>query len=215
MAVPIAVGDPSPAWLLPGHRPWLNASRDFGAPRKPRKGETVPRFHTGVDLVAPAGTVVVAAESGTVVAVIGWDGPNTAGLVVRGDSGLILVYGGLDPRSIPAKGARVWKGEPIGTIGTYPNGGQMAHIETWWGRTDRPAWYQGSTWPEGLRDPRQYLLSMSEAIIMDPEHVGPGPAPPAPYYPPEPEPAPSSSSGGAGIVALLIFVAAIASDGDS
>lgn len=138
-AVRPAVDGPDPAWPVPGYTKFSRSS--FGGDRPSVRAPGVPptRYHAGVDIKAPRGTVVVAMEDGTIVAIEGWRSRKgfpertTKALLIQLDSGPVLVYGALIPNSWEAyglsKGSRVRRGDPVGLIGTYPEGDQMLHIE--------------------------------------------------------------------------------------
>ena len=68
----------------------------------------------GIDISAPAGTPVRAAEAGTVAAVTA-DTEGTPILVIRHADGLLTVYAGIDGVTL-TKGAAVTRGQVIGTV---------------------------------------------------------------------------------------------------
>jgi murein DD-endopeptidase MepM/ murein hydrolase activator NlpD len=72
--------------------------------------------HTGDDIGAPAGSTIVAAQSG-VVTQSGWE--SGYGRVVRIDhgGGIVTLYAHM-ARSFVGAGQRVTQGEPIGTVGS-------------------------------------------------------------------------------------------------
>jgi murein DD-endopeptidase MepM/ murein hydrolase activator NlpD len=114
---------PLTAWPVPGHVE-LNR-RDphrgqgggaFGSPRDHGGGS-----HTGVDITAPVGSPIVAAEDGTVVAIH----PNpsrTYGnqIVIEHPGGIYTQYGHLGRIDV-APGAVVRSGDAIGLSGTTGN----------------------------------------------------------------------------------------------
>jgi murein DD-endopeptidase MepM/ murein hydrolase activator NlpD len=93
-------------------------------------------FHTGLDLAAPLGTPVLAAEGGMVAAVAsGTTGYGT--YVVIGHAGeLTTLYGHLLQPLVSA-GERVARGQPIGLLGSTGNStGPHCHFEV--RSADRP-----------------------------------------------------------------------------
>lgn len=221
--VPYAVGAESPSWVLASPKT-QTPKGDFGADRPPRK-ETPDkgrRWHTGVDLGAPRGAPVFATEPGTIVGWSGWDGPQTAALFVETDTGLLLVYGALEPDSWAqlglTRGSRVGQGQQLATVGVYPGGGTMLHFETWSAGSKRTRWFQSDPPPPGIRDPRQYLaLARITGPVVVPDVIpAPQPAPsPAPRPAPAPAP-PSDAGGGAGVVlaGLVLMYSLFAGEDD-
>jgi len=146
--LPMAAGDPAPAWLLPGVAPkfavWsVGGGRPFNCTL-----ETCERWHAGIDLTgAPDGATIVAPEDALVVGIDrGWsEGAKAAFL--RTKTGLFLVLGGFKAGShkeFDIQTAReVRKGEKLGRIlGSYG----MIHLETYAaeGRATRP-WRRSAT----------------------------------------------------------------------
>jgi murein DD-endopeptidase MepM/ murein hydrolase activator NlpD len=98
--------------------------RQFGARRAGGK-----RKHAGCDLVAPIGTPVRAVEDGTVTTIRDFY-HDTWYIAV--DHGIFTVrYGEVSPRFPPGirEGAKVKKGQIIGTIGRLSGGSHMLHFE--------------------------------------------------------------------------------------
>lgn len=156
----------APLWPLPGvsSKGKPTSLGSFGAPRK--QGT---KFHAGVDLGAPEGTVVVAPEDGTLVRDQGWDGLNAKALLLETarPGGPVLLFGGVAPGSWPVneKGRLdkrfVRRGEPIAVIGRYPNGGTMLHFETYVrGTRQNRKWFQMRPKPGSLIDPTPYVGAM-------------------------------------------------------
>lgn len=147
------VGSAYPLWPLARQPKAWTALGSFGAPR-----DNGTRLHQGIDLYAPQGTAVLAAESGVVTAVQGWSGPGTKGLLVYSpNTDITILYGAVAPGSYPNIGTEVKQGEKIATIGVYPAGSTMLHLEIWPGKLTppRPRWNPGEDPPS--YDPAEYL----------------------------------------------------------
>lgn len=197
------VGISNPVWPLARQpAPWT-AAGSFGAPR-----DGGSRLHQGVDLYAPANTPVIASEDGEVIALQGWSGPGTKGLLVYSpQSDITILYGAVAPNSTPLVGSKVKRGDQIGEVGVYPAGSTMAHIEVWPGRLKipRPRWLPGQ--PPPSFDPAEYLERASHLWTLIPgllpaEQGGGGITPPVPN--PTPKPASSGGGGAALVVAALV-----------
>ena len=158
----MAEGDSSPAWPLSGVAPkfalWsFGGGRPFGC-----KEPSCERWHAGVDLTgAQDRTIVVAPESGQIVAVDrGWSGASKA-VDLRTDTGLFVVLGGFiegSPAEFGVKaGTRVSKGQKLGRVlGSYG----MIHLETYTADPDRTTnspWWKGKPPPEGILNPTNYV----------------------------------------------------------
>lgn len=158
--IPVAVGARSPVWPLPDvtRKRWT-----FGADRA--KGV---RHHAGVDLYAPRGSVVLAPESGRLIARQAFVGPNSVALLMQTDTGLTLLFGEVEPESWLRMGLQIGSpvkaGQPIATVGINPGGSQMLHFEAYREGTRRNhRWYQGQQPPSELLNPTQYLKT-AEAL---------------------------------------------------
>lgn len=114
-------------------------SSEFG----PRWG----RVHQGIDIAAPTGTPVGAAESGTAVWV-GWVSGFGNTVIVDHGGGLITLYAHLD-QLLASPGAWLEQGQQLGTVGSTGNStGPHLHLETWrWGEPVDPRSYYGATSP--------------------------------------------------------------------
>lgn len=195
------VGAVSPLWPLARQpAPWTKLG-SFGAPR-----DGGSRRHQGVDLYAPAGTPVLAAEDGVISAVQGWSGPGTKGLLVYSPAtDVTLLYGAVKPGSYPPIGTQVRRGEQIATIGTYPAGSTMLHLEIWPGKLQppRPRWNPGSDPPS--YDPAPYLERAWANWTTVPGLIPSGDGGNVPVDPPK---GGSSSSSGSGAAGILLAAAA-------
>jgi len=88
------------------------------------------RLHSGIDMAAPQGTPVYAAESGVVTVAQSWSGYGNCIIIDHG-GGLMTLYGHLKPGGILVeKGQEVKKGEKIGLVGmTGTATGYHLHFE--------------------------------------------------------------------------------------
>lgn len=185
--IPFALGDYAPLWPIKSSKNdrWLevayedhsgemhgNASRRFLATR-PSKGPPT-RYHTGVDLYANPGDIVVAPESGVVVGTQRFlpSIPGEDALLIRGYQGVTVLLGEMEAGSWKEFGVKdgvaVKKGQPVGRIGLNQAGGHMLHIETYsCCPTKNESWYIGKPRPDHVLDPSDYLLRarMSKAGV--------------------------------------------------
>ncbi len=93
-------------------------------------------YHTGVDLSAPIGTTVFAADGGTVI-FAGWSNWGYGYSIVIAHGRLMTLYGHLDRVGVSC-GQQVGKGTPIGTVGNSGNSsGPHLHFEVRVGRDAR------------------------------------------------------------------------------
>ena len=162
--LPIAAGDPKPAWPLPTVTPkfatWsVGGGRPFGCTL-----ETCKRWHAGIDLTgAPDGAVILAPEDALVVGVDrGWDDKAKAAFL-RTKTGLFLVLGGFRQGSHKEfgieHGQEVLKGDKLGRVhGPYG----MIHLETYKAesRTANSVWWKSEPPPPGLLNPTHYVERM-------------------------------------------------------
>lgn len=156
----------APLWPLVG-RPLgtsVRPSRSFGALRA-----NGTKYHAGMDLGAPEGTLVVAPEDGTLVASQGWDGLNAKAVLLETarEGGPVLFFGAVAPGSWPtdAQGdlikKEVKRGEVIARLGHYPGGSTMLHFEMYKrGARQNRKWYTTAPRPAPLLDPKPYVESM-------------------------------------------------------
>ncbi len=85
-------------------------------------------YHTGIDLAAPIGTTVFAADSGTVI-FAGWSSWGYGNTVVLAHGNLLTLYGHMSRVSVSC-GQVVSRGTPIGAVGNTGNSsGPHLHFE--------------------------------------------------------------------------------------
>ena len=111
------------AWPLPGV---YTISSGYGNRTHPisRRQE----FHTGIDLPAPSGTNIVAAESGTVI-ISGWNGGFGNTVVIDHGGGLSTLYAH-NSRNLVTVGQWVNRGDAIARVGsTGVSTGPHLHFE--------------------------------------------------------------------------------------
>ena len=86
------------------------------------------KFHTGVDLAAPGGSNILAADSGTVISA-GWNGGYGNCVVVDHGGGISTLYAHASKLCV-SKGDSVERGEVIAKVGTTGNStGNHLHFE--------------------------------------------------------------------------------------
>jgi murein DD-endopeptidase MepM/ murein hydrolase activator NlpD len=132
-----------------------------------RSGEKGKRYHAGIDIFGDYNDLVVAIESGVVLNfAFFYHGVDR--LFVQCDSGVVINYGEVDPRSKKefnlTPGRRLQAGEPIARIGRMTGGSSMLHFETYpKGTTDNVRlWASEPTSKRALvRNPTQYLLAVA------------------------------------------------------
>ena len=125
-------------WPVPGFSYFSMSS--FGGDRPSScSGDDCERNHCGVDILAPFGQITVAMGAGVVIATQGWASKKgrpdrtSQALLLQLDGGPVIVYGGMEPKSWERfgvkVGTRVSAGQPVCSVGFYPNGSTMAHME--------------------------------------------------------------------------------------
>lgn len=169
-----------PTWPLPSAPANWKGGGAFGAKRPWSKPQT--RWHTGIDLGAPAGLAVLAPEAGTIVAPnSGWESRVLNGkvvgvkaLILQTDSGKTLLLGGIRPGSaIVTPGQKVIAGQKVAEVGTYEGGDSMVHFQMYEGHLTeaqvnaRKSWKLGGAKPDKLLDPTDYL----KAAMKNPKFI--------------------------------------------
>lgn len=146
-----------PTWPVAGRSPSMpTALGSFGAVRSGGA-----RRHAGLDLHADEGATLVATEAGTIVATQGWDGPQAKAVLLQTDRGPVVLYGAVVPGSWPRVGTHVEEGQRVASVGRYPGGSSMLHIELYREGTRRNSqWPVGSPRPSGLIDPTSYFSAI-------------------------------------------------------
>ena len=162
--LPMAVGDPAPAWPLPSVTPKFAPWSVGGGRPANCTLETCERWHAGIDLTgAPDGATIVAPEDALVVGIDrGWSEGSKAAFL-RTKTGLFLVLGGFKAGSHKEFGIQtareVRKGEKLGKVlGSYG----MIHLETYTAasRTANSVWWKSEPPPDGLLNPINYVERM-------------------------------------------------------
>ncbi|MBC8536918.1 LysM peptidoglycan-binding domain-containing M23 family metallopeptidase [Feifania hominis] len=114
----------------------LPAKAPTGTFRRPLSGTITSRFgvkrgksyHTGLDIAAKRGTVIVAADGGTVT-FAGWSGNYGKLVKIDHGNGLVTYYAHCDTLLV-SKGDKVAKGESIAKVGSTGNStGPHLHLE--------------------------------------------------------------------------------------
>ena len=110
--------------------PLMNPARitsRFGWRTHPLTGTR--RFHSGIDIGAPAGTPVVATATGTVVSA-GWNGGYGKAIIIQHNDVQQTLYGHLSEISVQP-GQQITQGSVIGLVGSTGNStGPHLHFET-------------------------------------------------------------------------------------
>ena len=104
-------GSGSFAWPAPSGR---GISSEFGSRRSPISGKS--EFHNGLDIPAPYGSAIVAAESGTVT-YAGWMNGYGNTIIIDHGSGLTTLYGHNSSLTV-SRGQKVSKGQQVARCGS-------------------------------------------------------------------------------------------------
>ncbi|MCL2415472.1 MAG: M23 family metallopeptidase, partial [Defluviitaleaceae bacterium] len=111
------------SWPVQGTR---SVNSHYGNRRHPSTGRT--SFHTGVDLRAPHGTNVLAAQEGTVI-FSGWQRGYGNTIIIDHGGGITTLYAH-QSRNLVSSGDRVTRGQVIGRSGaTGTATGAHLHFE--------------------------------------------------------------------------------------
>lgn len=98
-------------WPTPGH---TRVTSEYGMRLHPILGER--RLHTGMDIGAPMGATIVAADSGTVISATWMSGYGQV-IIINHNNGLSTLYAH-QSSFLVSKGATVSKGQAIGKVGS-------------------------------------------------------------------------------------------------
>lgn len=110
-------------WPLPGH---TRISSPFGNRADPFTGRTA--FHSGIDVPAPMGVNILAAESGTVI-FSGWQGGYGNTVIINHDNGIHTMYAHASSLAVRV-GQNVNRGDVIARVGsTGRSTGNHLHFE--------------------------------------------------------------------------------------
>lgn len=99
------------AWPTPGYR---NITSDYGMRYHPILKER--KMHTGIDIGAPSGVNILAADSGSVI-FAGWMGAYGQAVIIDHGAGLSTLYGH-QSSILVSSGQAVDKGQTIGKVGS-------------------------------------------------------------------------------------------------
>jgi murein DD-endopeptidase MepM/ murein hydrolase activator NlpD len=121
----VAVGTKKPTIVGTGSYVWPVSRGGTITSRFGRRGSN---FHEGVDIAAPTGTPVLAADDGVVV-LAGWKGGYGKCIIVEHGNGSATLYGHLS-QILVQQGHKVEKGKTIGLVGsTGKSTGPHLHFE--------------------------------------------------------------------------------------
>lgn len=106
-----SIGTGTYTWPTPGYR---NITSNYGMRYHPIL--KVNKLHTGIDIGAPSGAKIVAADGGTVI-YSGWLGAYGNAIIIDHGAGISTLYGHQSARLVSV-GAKVSKGQTIGKVGS-------------------------------------------------------------------------------------------------
>ena len=106
-----SIGTGTYTWPTPGYR---NITSNYGMRYHPIL--KVNKLHTGIDIGAPSGAKIVAADSGSVI-YSGWLGAYGNTIIIDHGAGISTLYGHQSARLVGV-GAKVSKGQTIGKVGS-------------------------------------------------------------------------------------------------
>ena len=106
-----SIGTGTYTWPTPGYR---NITSNYGMRYHPIL--KVNKLHTGIDIGAPSGAKIVAADSGSVI-YSGWLGAYGNTIIIDHGAGISTLYGHQSAR-LAGVGAKVSKGQTIGKVGS-------------------------------------------------------------------------------------------------
>lgn len=106
-----SIGTGTYTWPTPGYR---NITSNFGMRYHPIL--KVNKLHTGIDIGAPSGAKIVAADSGSVI-YSGWLGAYGNTVIIDHGAGISTLYGHQSARLVGV-GTKVSKGQTIGKVGS-------------------------------------------------------------------------------------------------
>ncbi|MEQ8200353.1 MAG: peptidoglycan DD-metalloendopeptidase family protein [Syntrophomonadaceae bacterium] len=106
-----SIGTGSFTWPTPGYS---NITSGYGMRYHPIL--KVNKLHTGIDIGAPSGAKIVAADSGAVI-YSGWLGAYGNAIIIDHGAGISTLYGHQSSRLVSV-GAKVTKGQTIGKVGS-------------------------------------------------------------------------------------------------
>lgn len=132
------------------------------------------RYHSGIDLYADAGDLVLAPEDGEIVEDQNFLNtiPGEDAMLIQGDSGTTILLGEIVAESMTTRfglreGDRVRAGQPVAVIAKTANGSHMLHFETYAEGTERNRrWLVGHQPDPALRDPTGYLLRARAGAVV-------------------------------------------------
>lgn len=156
-----------PSWFLKTPIQTEFGPGDRFMAKRPSGSDPQERYHTGLDIEASEGSVILAPEPCTIVDTDrGWSGTAKA-VLVHTDSGFSILFGCTALGSSPPIGTHLTTGQMVGSVGYYTktNGvhSPMLHVQTY-NELMSPvqvnhaqAWYLGNPVPNGLIDPLEYM----------------------------------------------------------